>query len=106
MIRILFVLGILGLSAVAHADAPSLILTTVDEVQRNGSQLTVTGIVSGQATATTTTFGTLTTSTGLNFNGDACERAGLMMMSRPGRFQLQLWNLGSATWCRLVRQTQ
>jgi hypothetical protein len=109
MIRTLLASAALLAAAPALADEPTTattVFSTVDAFERTAdSNFTIVGIVSGESAARS-----------LDFNGsssilhatDACERAALLMMNRPGRFTLQvkvrLLNDFEPWTCRLVRQ--
>ena len=110
MLRTLCILAILGIGSVAGADdtlpAP-VTFTAVDQFEHQGTDFTIVGILSGQSTDTTFTLGTAD-NTSSNATGNACERAALMMMSRPGRFQMLITpdDYDNNVRCRLIRLTQ
>ena len=107
------VLAILGIGATAHADplpAP-VTLSTVDQFERDQTSLVFVGIVSGQSTSSTFTLTTLRDDNsaynyGASSNAANCEHDALLMMSRPGRFQLLLTPYSDYVRCRLIRLTQ
>lgn len=108
----LALLALLGLGATAHADPLSapVTLSTVDQFERQGSDLTFVGIVSGQSTASTIEINTPPDnySTYASSSASTCEHAALLMMNRPGRFQLLITagDQNSNSHCRLIRLTQ
>jgi hypothetical protein len=79
--------------AAAHADQ-TLLFTTVDLVRRDAEiqeRLIVTGIVSGEATPRTvslhwTQYGSQSTVPMV----ESCERNATLVMSRPGRYRLEI----------------
>ncbi len=102
--RALLVFATLTLAASAAHAAPIVTLTTVDEFERlNGDAFSIPGIPGGQSTAQTAQYRAPVDS-GSSYASsaaDACERAALMMMNRPGRWQLQI-NPGNT--CRFIKQ--
>ncbi len=108
---ILFAASLTLLPALAHADYPPspTTLTTVDAYERQSdTAASITGIVAGESSPRTFdlwTYGDSTTTR--SAAGNACEHAALVMMNRPGRFQLQLrlqTDTGNGWACKLVRQ--
>jgi hypothetical protein len=90
------------------------VLTTVDDVSRdatsNDSTLAVTGIVSGESTPRAISAHLYVQSRGaLPQLLESCERYALVMMSKPGRYLLELTTPGSTAQytvvsnCRLKR---
>ncbi len=90
----------------ANAAAPIATLTTVDEFERLAdSKISITGIPAGQSTAQTYVFNASNSrSASALAVGDACERAALMMLTRPGRYQLQINGYTFSATCRLIKQ--
>ncbi len=107
MLRTLCVLVLVGIGSIVEADTlpAAVTLSTVDQFDRQFNDMTFVGIVSGQSTASTFNVSAYD-STGLT--GNTCERAALLMMSRPGRFQLLISpdDTDYGVHCRLIRLTQ
>ncbi|MFP2957944.1 hypothetical protein ACLEPN_08965 [Myxococcus sp. 1LA] len=85
----------------------SYVFTTVDAVQAYSlSGFEVTGILEGEATPRTITFwpehGNYESQQGF---GARCDRMALLLMTRPGRFQLtvEMPSFYQATTCKLTR---
>jgi hypothetical protein len=95
---------LIAATSIARA-TPVVTLTTVDEIERtSGQNLSITGIPSGQSTSQTFQIYTPPDSGSMSSGGDACERAALMMMNRPGRWALQINQSDYYYSCRLIKQ--
>jgi hypothetical protein len=90
------------------ADGPH-VYDTVDSVQSGPAdhQITITGIIAGQSTATTMSY-TLRTpfSSSVNANEDVsarCDRFALLAMAKPGKYQFATIVLPGPTYdCKLT----
>lgn len=72
----------------ASADFPFVgqVYDTVDAVQSDAGLITITGIVVGQSTATTSSYGIVAISS--SEDGVArCDRFALLAMAKPGKYQ-------------------
>ncbi|HEX8107302.1 MAG TPA: hypothetical protein VF516_06205 [Kofleriaceae bacterium] len=95
VIRAATVLLLFASAAPVAADtivaSTSAVYDTVDAVELHSYRLTITGIVHGTSNATTLTYQILDLNT--NFSTEAasrCDRLALLMMAKPGKYQLAM----------------
>lgn len=87
---------------------------TVDAVEVVANQITLTGIITGEAAASRRTFAIFGSSsaTGSSNPTDVaasrCDRLALLAMSKPGKFQFAIVDAGlsSRFGCKLILRTQ
>lgn len=111
LVRTASVVAALTLAPAALAERAeygrSYVFTTVDAVMAiaGGGGFEVTGILEGEATSRTISFGANTTTESQQGFGARCDRMSLLMMNRPGRFQLTVLTPASfyPTTCKLTR---
>ena len=83
----------------------------VDAIEVQGSTIAVTGIVAGQGAPSTTRYIINSSSgTGTGFTdvgASRCDRLALLAMSKPGKFQFAVVDLGfsSRFSCKLILRT-
>jgi hypothetical protein len=94
----------------APADGPH-VYDTVDAVQSGSSdrQITITGIITGQSTATTMTYqlrGNVSTNATEDMTA-RCDRFALLAMAKPGKYQFATIRLSSSPVydCKLTVRT-
>lgn len=100
------VLGVLGFALPARAQNVVRTFVTVDSVQLRSNGVNVTGLLEGEATPTTVFVATNGSSdTGPSAGlAAACQRTALLVMLKPGQFQLRLDPMFSSySWCTLVK---
>ena len=87
---------------------------TVDAIETAANQITVTGIVTGEGAPSRRTFtiiGSPAASTGGTPQQDVaasrCDRLALLAMSKPGKFQFAIVDVGASTrfGCKLILRT-
>jgi hypothetical protein len=76
---------------------------TIDAIEVVASNITVTGIISGQGTPTTTTYPV----TGGTESAARCDRLALLAMAKPGKYQFAVVDqgLGGEVSCKLIVRT-
>lgn len=101
------VIAALGIAGAAQAQAwftvpsPDHVFTTIDSVLRRSSQyLALRGVKDGASGPTEVQ---LRVETSAEPSLDSCERAALVLMSKPGQYKLEVWTPGgySSAYCRL-----
>ncbi|HEY0987478.1 MAG TPA: hypothetical protein VGD80_10525 [Kofleriaceae bacterium] len=84
---------------------------TVDAIEVQASTITVTGIIAGQGAPSTTRYSILSTGSSTSSSTDVgaarCDRLALLAMSKPGKFQFAVIDLGfsSRFSCKLIART-
>jgi hypothetical protein len=93
-----------SIRATAQTTPTIYTFSTVDEVQTYAYILKVTGILQGEASATTLTFNFPNyTSASAADQLASCERKALLAMAKPGQYLLKLDYYGSTPRCALTR---
>jgi hypothetical protein len=84
----------------------------VDAINVAGTNIVVTGIISGQSGASTTRYSIRTTSSSSTSTGSdtaaRCDRLALLAMSKPGKFQFGMVDdngFASVFTCKLIVRT-
>lgn len=79
---------------------------TVDAVEVLSNRITVTGIISGQGTPSTSQYTILSSSSSngpTDVAASRCDRLALLAMSKPGKFQFAVTFIGSSSYsCTLL----
>ncbi|HZJ67532.1 MAG TPA: hypothetical protein VFD36_28710 [Kofleriaceae bacterium] len=86
---------------------------TVDAVEVVANQISVTGIVTGEGAPSRRTFSILANATGpgsstqTDVAASRCDRLALLAMSKPGKFQFAIVDVGSSSrfGCKLTLRT-
>lgn len=76
---------------------------TIDAVEAAGATaITVTGIISGDGSPSTRTYGLLFSTPDIS---SRCERFALLAISKPGKFEFAIVNHGSYFTCKIIART-
>ena len=96
----------LGVLPPAMGAGNTITYDTVDAVEVLANIITVTGIIAGQSTSSTTQYTILSSSspnTGTDVAASRCDRLALLAMSKPGKFQFAVTRIGFSGYsCTLI----
>jgi hypothetical protein len=88
-LAILAVSFVSPVSAIADFPVVGHVYDTVDAVESAPNLITITGIIAGQSTPSTSTY-TINVSLSPGDEPSRCDRFALLAMSKPGKFQFAM----------------